>query len=213
MCHGGSKYLGEGREHIKNFAAVVIPVVLGIAGTMANQALERSKVKDELLKKAMDVVFFKETLPGDSDSFEGRRARRSSHWLEMYNSLADVKLSDEFIAVMMEQDTRASEKSLYHIEHLPEKIAKTENGSQSTNDNELGHGWVTVGRLNTNRYSDVHFDVLANAISPDGSVKRDSIIHARWSVSLRTNTRNLEDRHDMSGAELRGCCGGASAPR
>jgi hypothetical protein len=163
-----------------------------------------------LLKKAMDVVFFKETLPGDSDSFEGRRARRS-HWLEMYNNLADVKLSDEFIAVMMEQDTRKSEKPLYHINDLPDKRPKTENGSQSTNENELGHGWVTVGRFNSNRYSDVHFDVLPNDFAPDRAIKRDSIIHARWSVSLRSNTRNLEDRYEYSGASFGLLWGGECA--
>ena len=39
----------------KIFAAVFIPVVLGIASLLANQALERSKTRDELLKQAIDL--------------------------------------------------------------------------------------------------------------------------------------------------------------
>jgi hypothetical protein len=192
------------------FAAVLVPVVLGVAGSIANQTLERSKVKDELLKQAIDVVFFKEKLPGESKSFEGRRARRT-HWLEMYNSLADVKLSDEFIAIMMEQDTLASEQPLYQIGSLPAQTPKTENGTQSTNKDELGHGWVAVGRVKSSRYSDVNFDVLADAIARDGAIKRDNIIHARWSVSLRYNTRNLEDRQGYSSAGIGLLWGGECA--
>jgi hypothetical protein len=41
----------------KIFAAVLIPVVLGFAGFYANQALEKSKTRDELLKQAIEVVF------------------------------------------------------------------------------------------------------------------------------------------------------------
>jgi hypothetical protein len=68
----------------------------------ANQTLEKSKVKDDLLKQAIDVVFLSKTdkMSGDSKSFESRRAHRS-HWLEIYNSLAEVKLNNDFIAIMM----------------------------------------------------------------------------------------------------------------
>ena len=55
-------------------------------------------------------------------SFESRRAHRS-HWLEIYNSLADVKLSDEFIAIMMEQDTVANEKDIYWTKNRPSLIS------------------------------------------------------------------------------------------
>jgi hypothetical protein len=41
----------------KIFAAVAIPFVLGIATFVANQALEKSKNREELLKQAIDVVF------------------------------------------------------------------------------------------------------------------------------------------------------------
>jgi hypothetical protein len=59
----------------KIFAAVFIPVVLGIASLLANQALERSKTRDELLKQAIDVVFLSNTdkMAGDAKSFESRR--------------------------------------------------------------------------------------------------------------------------------------------
>ena len=91
----------------KIFAAVFIPVVLGVASLLASQALEKSKTRDELLKQAIDVVFLSKSdqMAGSDKSFESRRAHRS-YWLEIYNSLADVKLSDEFIAVMMEQDAK-----------------------------------------------------------------------------------------------------------
>src|SRR5215510_11905713 len=75
----------------KIFAAVFIPVVLGVASLLANQALEKSKTRDELLKQAVDVVFLSKSdqMAGADKSFESRRAHRS-HWLEIYNSLADV---------------------------------------------------------------------------------------------------------------------------
>src|SRR5258708_17414789 len=121
----------------KIFAAVFIPVVLGIASLLANQALERSKTRDELLKQAIDVVFLSNTdkMAGDAKSFESRRAHRS-HWLEIYNSLSDVKLSHDFIAIMMEQDARADGTALYWSENLPGLIPNAERtrGAESTND-------------------------------------------------------------------------------
>src|SRR6476619_3089665 len=74
----------------KIFAAVAIPFVLGIATFVANQALEKSKNREELLKQAIDVVFLSkpDKMAGADKSFESRRAHRS-YWLEIYNSLAD----------------------------------------------------------------------------------------------------------------------------
>jgi hypothetical protein len=186
----------------KIFAAVLIPVVLGFASLLANQVLEKSKTRDELLKQAIDVVFLSKTdrIAGDGKSFESRRAHRS-HWLEIYNSLADVKLSNEFIAIMMEQDTIANEKDVYWKGNLPPMIPRIEQaqGAASTNEDDLGHGWVAVGRLSSGRYSDLNFNVPANAKEPDGAIKPQEIIRARWSVTLRSNTRNLEDRQGYTG--------------
>ena len=136
----------KGESLSKIFAAVLIPVVIGIAGLYANQALEKSKTRDELLKQAIDVVFLSKSdqMAGADKSFESRRAHRS-HWLEIYNSLSDVKLNDEFIAVMMEQDARVVEgMELYTVENKPAPIPNNER-AESTNEDELGHGWVAVG--------------------------------------------------------------------
>src|SRR5262249_57738254 len=83
------------------FAAVVIPVIIGFAGLFANQALEHSKSKDDLLKQAIDVVFLSNTdkMSGDSKSFESRRAHRS-YWLDVYTNFADVKLTHQVIAML-----------------------------------------------------------------------------------------------------------------
>ena len=183
----------------KIFAAVFIPVVLGVASFLANQALEKSKNRDELLKQAIDVVFLSKSdqMAGADKSFESRRAHRS-HWLEIYNSLSDVKLSQEFIAIMMEQDTRVDGTELYTIENRPSFISNTER-TESTNEDELGHGWVAVGRLDSERYSDANFTVPPNAKNGDGTIKPHEIVRARWSVSLRSNSRNLEDRQGYTG--------------
>jgi hypothetical protein len=196
----------------KIFAAVFIPVVLGVASLLANQALERSKTRDDLLKQAIDVVFLSKTdkMAGDGKSFESRRAHRS-HWLEIYNSLSDVKLSNEFIAITMEQDTIADEKVLYWIGNLPGLIPNTESarGSESTDEDELGHGWVTVGRLNSERYSDLNFNVPSQGIERNGTIKPHEIIRARWSVTLRSSTLNLEDRQGYTGTSRGLLWGGA----
>jgi hypothetical protein len=184
----------------KIFAALVIPVLLGFASFYANQALEKSKTKDELLKQAIEVVFLSKSdqMAGADKSFESRRAHRS-HWLEIYNSLSDVKLSDDFIAVTMEQDAKWVEGvQLYTIENKPNPIPNNER-AESTNEDELGHGWVAVGRLKSERYSDVNFTLPPKATNPDYTIKPNEIIRARWSVSLRTNSRNLEDRQGYTG--------------
>ena len=198
----------------KIFAAVLIPVVLGIASLYANQTLEKSKTRDELLKQAIEVVFLSKSdqMAGADKSFESRRAHRS-HWLEIYNSLSDVKLSDEFIAIMMEQDARADGTALYWSENLPGLIPNAERtrGAESTNEDELGHGWVAVGHLDSKRYSDVNFKVPPHAMERDGTIKPHEIIRARWSVTLRSNSRNLEDRQGYTGTSLGLLWGGECA--
>ena len=184
----------------KIFAALVIPVVLGFASFYANQALEKSKTRDELLKQAIEVVFLSKSdqMAGADKSFESRRAHRT-HWLEIYNSLADVKLSDAFIAVMMEQDAKVVDgMELYTLENKPALIPNNER-ADSSNEDGLGHGWVAVGRLKSERYSDVNFTLSPNANNPDDTIKPHAIIRARWSVSLRKNSRNLEDRQGYTG--------------
>jgi hypothetical protein len=86
---------------------------------------------------------------------------------------------------------------------VPSLIAKTESaqGVENTNEDEMGHGWVAVGRLNSERYSDLNFDVSPYAIERDVTIKLGEIIHARWSVTLRANTRNLEDRQGYTGTD------------
>jgi hypothetical protein len=58
----------------KIFAAVFIPVVLGVASLLANQALEKSNTRDELLKQGIEVVFLSKSdqMAGADKSFEGR---------------------------------------------------------------------------------------------------------------------------------------------
>jgi hypothetical protein len=186
------------------FAAILIPVIIGFAGLFANQALEHSKSKDDLLKQAIDVVFLSnaDKMSGDSKSFESRRAHRS-YWLDVYNKFADVKLSNEFIAMMMEHDTLASEKELFWTGHMPSLIANSERapGVETTNEDELGHGWVAVGRMSSKHYSHVNFDLPPGAIERDGTIKSGTLIHARWSVTMRFNTRNLEDRQGYTGTD------------
>ena len=198
----------------KIFAAVFIPIVLGAASLLANQVLEKSKTRDELLKQAIDVVFLSKSdqMAGADKSFESRRAHRR-HWLEIYNSLSDVKLSDDFIAVMMEQDAKIDGTALYWSGDPPGLIPNVERtgGTESTNEDELGHGWVAIGHLNSKRYSDVNFNVSSNAIEPNGTIKPQEIIRARWSVTLRSNSRNLEDRQGYTGTSLGLLWGGECA--
>jgi hypothetical protein len=188
----------------KIFAAVVIPAMIGFAGLFANQKLEQLKANDDLLKKAIEVVFLSDTdkMSGDSKSFESRRAHRR-YWLEVYNKFADVKLSDEFIAMMMEHDTLANEKELFWTGHMPSLIANVErpHGAENANEDELGHGWVPVGRMRSKHYSRVNFDVSPGAIERDGTITPGTIVYARWSVTLRLNTRNLEDRQGYTGTD------------
>jgi hypothetical protein len=81
----------------------------------------------------------------------------------------------------------------------------------STNEDELGHGWVAVGHLNSERYSDVNFNVPPNARERDGTIKPHEIIRARWSVTLRSNSHNLEDRQGYTRTSLGLLWGGECA--
>jgi hypothetical protein len=183
-------------------ATAVIPVVLGLIGFFVNaqldaqkRAIEEERLKQQMLTRAIEVVFSKdkEKMFGSDVSLETRRAYRS-HWVETYNTYAQVKLSDEFIALMMEQDTIAGEKEVWTVNNKPQPpISKTE-GTQGTDENELGDGWVAVGRFGTARYSDRNFDIVGEAAENNGSIKPGTIIRTRWSVSLRTNIHNVEDR-------------------
>src|SRR5436309_709336 len=174
MCHGRSRRLGEGRKPFQDFCCGLYSRRPRACKLLANQTLEKSKTRDELLKQAIDVVFLSKSdvMAGADKSFESRRAHRS-HWLEIYNSLSDVKLNDEFIAVMMEQDARADGTALYWSGDLPGLIPNAERtrGAESTNEDELGHGWVAVGHLDSKRYSEVNFKVLPHAMERDGTLK------------------------------------------
>jgi hypothetical protein len=206
--------LGKRRKPFQDFRSGPYSRRPGIAGLYANQALEKSKTRDELLKQAIDVVFLSKSdqMAGADKSFESRRAHRS-HWLEIYNSLADVKLSNEFIAVMMEQDARADGTALYWSGDLPRLIPNAERtrGAESTNEDELGHGWVAVGHLNSERYSDVNFSVPPHAMERDGTIStRDHPRALERDLTLQQPQFGRSARAIRAQASV--FCGEASAP-
>jgi hypothetical protein len=174
----------------KSAAALLIPMVIGVAGFFANghlegqkHALERDKLDHQMWTRATEVVFFskeKEQLFGNETSLESRRLYRS-HWLDTYNQYAKVKLSEDFIAAMMEQDTRASEKRVVKASDKPERQA-----------DQQGDGWVSVGRLPATRYADQNFEIASDVTSA-GAIKPGTMIRARWSVNLRANYDNTEE--------------------
>lgn len=182
-------------------STAVIPVVLAVIGFFVNaqldahkRAVEEEQLKQQMLARAIEVVFSKdkEKMFGSDMSLESRRAYRS-HWVETYNAYAQVKLSDDFIALMMEQDTVAGEKEVWTINNKPQPpISRTETAA-GTDENDLGDGWLAIGRLGSARYADRNVDVLG-AGTEDGSIKPGTIVRTRWSVSLRTNVHNVEDR-------------------
>jgi hypothetical protein len=55
----------------------------------------------------------------------------------------------------------------------------------------------------------LNFNVPSQAVERNGTVKPHEIIRARWSVSLRDSTRNLEDRKGYSGSSRGLLWGGA----
>src|SRR5439155_10084433 len=112
---------------------------------------------------------------------------------------------------MMEQDTRVDGTELYTIENRSSFISNTER-AESANEDEMGHGWVPVGRLDSERYSEANFTVLPNAKNRDGTIKPHEIIRARWSVSLRP-TAAIWKIGKVIRAQAAASCGAASAPR
>src|SRR5258705_4821519 len=98
---------------------------------------------------------------------------------------------------MMELDTRVDGTELYTLDNRPSLVSNPER-AESTKEDEVGQGWVAVGRLNSQRYSDANFTVPPQE-NRDGTIKPREIIRARWSVSLRSNSRNMEDRQGYTG--------------
>lgn len=174
----------------KSTAALLVPVILGIAGFFANghleaqkHAMEREKFNQQMLNKAIDVVFFskdKEQLFGSETSLESRRLYRS-HWLETYNQFASVKLSEAFVAVLMDQDTGTSNQKI---------IRALEKKRQSV---DQGDGWVAVGRFPSVRAADQNFRVPDSAVT-NGEIQFGTMIRARWTVNLRTTYENTEEQ-------------------
>jgi hypothetical protein len=160
----------------KSLALVAVPIIVAVAGHAVNghfeqqkMAIERQKLDQEMFKQAMDVVFRAkdpERIFGSDASLEARRLYRA-HWLKTYNTYAEVKISDELVAVVMERDAQA-------------RAAAT--GGESG----VSKGWVAVGVFDTWRHADLNFDLVA----PEASTRlaNDMIIRARWSVPLRANT-------------------------
>ncbi len=170
----------------------MVPVVLAVAGYYANdhlekqrQALEQHKLDQQMLERAIEVVFFakeKERLFGNDMSLEGRRLYRV-HWLETYNHYTKVKLSNDFIAIMMEQ---------HMVPEDTKPVTALDKSKRESNQNS--DGWVAVGRFPSSRYADVNFDVPPDGIVGDSTIKAGTMIRARWSVNLRKNTDNTEDK-------------------
>jgi hypothetical protein len=66
----------------------------------------------------------------------------------------------------------------------------------------VASGWT----LNSDRYSDLNFNVPTNKEGVR-TIKPHDIIRARWSVTLRSNSRNLEDRKGYEGTGPQGDAG------
>jgi hypothetical protein len=191
----------------KIVGAVAIPIVLALIGYVVNsylegqkELLERDKLNQEMLTQAISIIFLakeKERLFGNEVSLESRQAYRK-HWIETYNSYAKVQLTPDFIAITMEQDTGAADKRVLTTGDKPPPIVKVEAvGAPAVppGQSQNGDGWVAVGRFKTARYADLNFDILdvpPNAVV-DGVIKAETYMRARWSVNLRTNTKNTED--------------------
>jgi hypothetical protein len=218
----------------KSTAALLVPIILGIAGFFANghlesqkQVVEREKLSQQMLNKAIEVVFFakeKEQLFGAETSLEGRHLYRA-HWLETYNQFAQVKLSDAFMAAVMDQDTGTA---AYPIVRALEK-----------ENSKFGDGWVAVGRFPAEQTSYQNFRVLDGSVKKNGEIEVGTMLRARWTVNLRKNYENpsegainpvlgtiqagecvkvLESRADVRGQtwayiDVTPCSGGASNAR
>jgi hypothetical protein len=171
-------------------AAVLIPVVLAVAGYVANGQLEKQrtvveheKLDQDMLNRAIEVVFFskeKEQLFGNEVSLESRRLYRA-HWIATYNEYARIKLAEGFVAMMMEQNTDVANRRLVTAEDKP-MPANEQNGD----------GWVAVGKPGSPHYADVNFEIPHEDLVGESKIRPGAIIRARWSVNLRKNTHNTE---------------------
>jgi hypothetical protein len=183
----------------KSLALVLVPILLAVAGHVVNGhfeqqkvALERQRLDQEMFKHAMDVVFLakdSEKMFGSDTSLEARRLYRA-HWLKTYNAYAEVKISDELIALVMERDA-----------HVVQAAAKP--------DGTASRGWVAVGLFDTGRHADLNFDLVA----PKGSTQLEQgmTIRARWSVPLRQNTDSPDAAERRLNAEIGRLAGGQCA--
>ena len=152
----------------KSLAVVMVPVILAIMGHAVNGHLESQKlavqqqtVDKDMLKEAMNVVFFAkdtERLFGIKTSIEARRLYRA-HWLKTYNDHGKVEISDELVALVMEQ-------AAYELANAPSAEKKT--------------GWVLVGVFDKLQ-GNLNFDLPIGA----KQLEKGMIIRARWSVPLR----------------------------
>ena len=173
----------------KSTAALLVPIILGIAGFFANghleaqkQTLEREKLNQEMLKKAIEVVFFskeKEQLFGAETSLESRQLYRA-HWLHTYNEFAQVKLSDDFMAAVMDRDTGSAGQPI--VRALEKK------GS------EEGDGWVAVGRFPSAQTAYQNFRVPDGAVKKSGEIQFGATLRARWTVNLRKTYESPSER-------------------
>src|SRR5271165_6335352 len=129
----------------------------------------------------------KEHLFGNELSLESRRLYRA-HWIATYNYYAQVKLPDDFVAIIMEQDTDAVDKRIITADDKPARTS-----------DQTADGWVAVGQTRSKHHADLNFDIPENAITGGGGITPDTIIRARWSVNLRKNTLNTEAHGGLNG--------------
>ena len=93
----------------KIFAAVLIPVVLGVASLLANQALEKSKTRDELLKQAIDVVFLlkSDQMAGADKTFESRSPFKPTGYYTSSRWAGDLAISGKVFISYRRSDSAA----------------------------------------------------------------------------------------------------------
>jgi hypothetical protein len=201
---------------LKGLSVFAVPILLGLGGYVANhhledqkqqlekdkfnqqarleaqkQTLEQDKLNQQMLRRAIEVIFSgkqEEQLFGHYISLESRRLYRA-HWLDLYNYFAQVKLTPDFIAIMMELDTHPDGKELV--------TAETKEKKRLSEPNPNGDGWVAIGRISETRIASnahLNFELLSkDAIDKDYTVKAGTMVRARWSVNLRQNLDNTED--------------------
>jgi hypothetical protein len=93
----------------KIFAAALIPVVLGVASLLANQALEKSKTRDELLKQAIDVVFLlkSDQMAGADKTFESRSPFKPTGYYTSSRWAGDLAISGKVFISYRRSDSAA----------------------------------------------------------------------------------------------------------